>query len=68
MSEPVRHHDDAVGQEFIAGIRASHPEWSDAEIEVHLVDYPIIDRCLIRLTVERIYGGNSSRALGISDS
>ena len=68
MSEPVRHHDDAVGQEFIAGIRASHPEWSDAEIEAHLVDYPIIDRCLIHLTVERIYGGNSSRALGISDS
>lgn len=68
ISDPVRSHDDAFGQEFIAGIREKHPEWSDAEIEAHLVDYPIIDRCLIRLHVERIYGGNSTKALGISDS
>jgi PPOX class probable F420-dependent enzyme len=66
LSEPARSYDDPVGKEFIAGIRASNPEISDDELAAHLEAYPIIDRCFIRLHVERIYGGNSSKALGIS--
>jgi PPOX class probable F420-dependent enzyme len=67
VSEPARSHADPIGQEFIAGIRARNPHMSDDELATHLEAYPIIDRCFIRLHVDRIYGGNSSKALGISD-
>ena len=32
----------------------------------HLEAYPIVDRAIIRLDVERIYGGEGSKALGIN--
>lgn len=67
VSEPAQSHADPIGQEFIAGIRARNPHMSDDELASHLEAYPIIDRCFIRLHVDRIYGGNSSKALGISD-
>lgn len=67
LSEPIRSHDEPAAQEKIAGIRAAQPEWSDDDLAAHLVAYPIIDRLTITLHVDRIYGGNSSKALGISD-
>jgi PPOX class probable F420-dependent enzyme len=67
VSGPARSHDDPIGQEFIAGICAHNPHMTDDELTSHLDAYPIIDRCFLRLHVDRIYGGNSSKALGISD-
>ena len=66
VGEPVRSHDDEVGQATIAYIRARYPELTDDELEAHLAEYPIIDRALITITVDRIYGGNGSIAKGIA--
>ncbi|HEU0164701.1 MAG TPA: TIGR03618 family F420-dependent PPOX class oxidoreductase [Thermomicrobiales bacterium] len=68
VGEPVQTHDDAVGRESVAYIRARYPELSDAELEEHLAEYPVIGRALIAIKVERIYGGNGSIARGISAS
>ncbi len=68
LSEPISSHESPAGQARIAQIRADHPEWSDHDLAAHLEAYPIIDRLTISLRVDRIYGGNSTKALGISDS
>jgi PPOX class probable F420-dependent enzyme len=67
VGEPVQTHDDTVGQESVAYIRARYPELSDAEFDDHLAEYPILGRALIRIKVERIYGGNGTIARGIAD-
>lgn len=67
LAEPIRSHGDPAGKAKIAQIRAAHPEWSDADLADHLEAYPIVGRLAITITVDRIYGGNSSKALGISD-
>lgn len=68
LSEPIRSHDEPAALEKIADIRGQHPAWSEAEVEAHLLAYPIIDRVTITMHVDRIYGGNGTKALGISDS
>lgn len=68
LGEPVRTHGNEIGQRPIAYIRMRYPDLTDAELEAHLQQFPIIDRMLITITVDRIYGGNGSSALGISDS
>lgn len=68
LSEPIHSHDEPAALEKIAVIRDRNPEWDEDEIEAHLVAYPIIDRVTISMHVDRIYGGNSTKALGISDS
>jgi PPOX class probable F420-dependent enzyme len=65
---PVQSHDDEVGQATIAYIRSRYPDLGDDELAAHLAEYPIIDRALITIRVERIYGGNGSIAKGISAS
>ena len=67
LGEPIRSHDEPAAQVRIAGIRETHPEWSDDDLAAHLEAYPIIDRLTITMRVDRIYGGNSSSALGIAD-
>jgi PPOX class probable F420-dependent enzyme len=67
LGEPVRSHDDPAGRARIDQIQAEHPGWSEAELADHLAAYPIIDRLTITMRVDRIYGGNSSKALGIAD-
>lgn len=67
LGEPIHSHDEPAGQAKIAQIRAAHPDWSDDDLAAHLAAYPIIDRLTITLPVDRIYGGNSTKALGIAD-
>ena len=68
LSEPARDLSDPVGQELLGMYGALSPDIDQDALAAHLEDYPILDRLIIRLHVDRIYGGNSSAALGISDS
>ena len=68
LGEPIRSHGEPAAEEKIASLRAAHPEWSDADLAAHLEAYPIIDRLTISLQVDRIYGGNSTKADGISET
>ncbi len=67
LGEPISSHDEPAAQAKIAALRDAHPEWSERDIADHLEAYPIIDRLAISLHVDRIYGGNSSKAHGVSD-
>lgn len=58
LGEPVRTHEDEIGQRTIAYIRKRYPDLTDADLEAHLQQFPIIDRMLITIKVDRIYGGN----------
>jgi PPOX class probable F420-dependent enzyme len=68
LSEVCKSPDDAIGHELIEMLRSLGPEVTDEQHEAFLVDYPIVDRLIIRLHVDRLYGGNASKALGISTS
>jgi hypothetical protein len=41
---------------------------TDAERADQIQRYPVIDRQIIRLHIERIYGGNASKSLGVSST
>ncbi|MGI8403673.1 MAG: TIGR03618 family F420-dependent PPOX class oxidoreductase [Thermomicrobiales bacterium] len=68
LDEPVRNHQDEIGQRMIAYIRMGYPDLTDAELDEHMEQFPLLDRMLIMITVDRIYGGNGSSAMGNSAS
>jgi PPOX class probable F420-dependent enzyme len=66
ISEPCVTHDDAIADEILSLPGYDQiPRGSD-QLEALLRDYPIIGRHIIRVKVDRIYGGESSAARGIS--
>jgi PPOX class probable F420-dependent enzyme len=67
LGEPIRSHDEPAAQEKIASLQVAHPKWSAEDLAAHLESYPIVDRLTITLHVDRIYGGNSTKALGIAE-
>ncbi len=68
ISAPARSINDAVGQEILAMSESERAGLTEAERAEHIQRYPIIDRQIIRLHIERIYGGNASKSLGVSSS
>jgi PPOX class probable F420-dependent enzyme len=68
ISEPARSIDDAVGREILAMSESERNGMTDAERAEHIQRYPVIDRQIIRLHIERIYGGNASKSLGVSST
>ncbi len=68
ISEPARSIDDAVGREILAMSESERNGMTDAERADHIQRYPVIDRQIIRLHIERIYGGNASKSLGVSST
>ena len=68
ISQPARSVDDAVGQEIIAMSESERVGITETEHAEHIERYPVIDRQIIRLHIERLYGGNASKALGVSST
>ena len=68
ISEPARSIDDAVGREILEMSESERNGMTDAERAEHIQRYPVIDRQIIRLHIERIYGGNASKSLGVSST
>ena len=68
ISEPARSIDDAVGQEILAMSESERIGMTAAERAKHIERYPVIDRQIIRMHIDRIYGGNASKALGVSST
>jgi len=68
ISEPATSTEDPVGREILAMSAFERVGMTDAERAEHTRRYPVIDRQIIRLHIERIYGGNASKALGVSST
>ena len=68
ISDTASSTDDPVGREILALSETERIGMSDAERAEHNSRYPIVDRQIIRLHIERIYGGNASKALGVSST
>jgi PPOX class probable F420-dependent enzyme len=68
ISEPARSIDDAVGREILAMSEPERVGMTETERAEHIERYPVIDRQIIRLHIERIYGGNASKSLGVSST
>jgi PPOX class probable F420-dependent enzyme len=68
LSEPARSIDDAVGQEIVAMSESERVGMTEAERAEHIERYPVVDRQIIRMHIDRIYGGNASKALGVSST
>jgi PPOX class probable F420-dependent enzyme len=68
ISAPASSTDDPVGREILALSEGERIGMSDEERAEQIRRYPVIDRQIIRLHIERIYGGNASKALGVSST
>jgi len=68
ISEPAQSLDDAVGQEILAMSEPERVGMTEMERAEHIQRYPVVDRRIIRMHVDRIYGGNASKALGVSST
>ena len=68
ISDPASSTDDPIGREILALSETERIGMSDAERAEHIGRYPVVDRQIIRLHIERIYGGNASKALGVSST
>ncbi|WP_394553564.1 PPOX class F420-dependent oxidoreductase [Agromyces sp. MMS24-JH15] len=65
ISEPCVTHEDVIAEEILALPGFDHFA-PGPERDAFLAEYPIIGRHIIRVRVDRVYGGESSAALGIS--
>ena len=68
ISDPARSTEDQVGREILALSESERIGMTDAERAEQIRRYPIVNRQIIRLHIERIYGGNASKALGVSST
>jgi PPOX class probable F420-dependent enzyme len=66
LSPPSSNLGDDIARELfeIAGVDVDNV--TSEELAAHAARYPIVDRQVIRIHVNRIYGGNASAALGIA--
>jgi PPOX class probable F420-dependent enzyme len=68
ISDPARSINDAVGQEILAMSESERVGLTETERAEHIERYPVVDRQIIRMHIDRIYGGNASKALGVSST